>query len=160
MDVADLASSSHREMASLLCHELIGEGMSRKVFSSLLLPDCVIKVEERSRFFQNVVEWETWQRVLNTEHSRWFAKCKWISPNGQILIMERTRPAAPYEVPDKLPVYLADFKPSNFGMSMVPRYKVNPKKQNWFVCHDYGTNLLFERGMSKLTRKIDWGQDN
>lgn len=158
MDVGDLLASSHRELACLLCDELIGQGMSRKVFSSLLLPDCVIKVEERGGFFQNVIEWETWNRVVNTNHSKWFAQCKWISRNGQVLVMERTRPAAPNEIPDKLPVYLADFKPSNFGISMVPRFGIN-KNKGKFVCHDYGTNLLFERGMSNTTRKVHWNKD-
>lgn len=147
--------SSYREAFNLLCDELIGRGMSRNVFSSALLPDCVIKVEAGGGRFQNVVEWETWQRVKWTPAGRWFAECKWISPNGMILVMERTRPAAPAERPERLPAFLTDTKTTNFGMvpSTTRAGKPGPE---WFVCHDYGTNLLFENGMTKRTRKVEW----
>lgn len=151
----EITPGTHRESFLLLCDERIGGGMSREVYSSKLLPDCVVKIEQPGGFFQNIVEWETWQRVKYTEHSRWFAECKWISPNGSVLIMERTRPAAPSERPDSLPVFLTDFKATNFGMvSSVGKNGSTGK--DWFVCHDYGTNMLFERGMVKRMRKVDW----
>lgn len=140
----------HVEAFDLLCDERIGRGMSREVFSSKLLPDCVIKIEQGAGQFQNVVEWETWQRVRDTPASRWFAACKWISPNGHILIMERTRPPAPSEFPDKVPVFLTDLKRTNYGMAK------SDGEREWFVCHDYGTHLMFEHGMSKRLRKADW----
>lgn len=148
-------SATHRQAFDLLCDELIGRGMSRMVFSSKVVPDCVVKVEDGAGQFQNVVEWETWQRVKDTPHSRWFAACRWISPNGSILIMERTRPAGMNEFPDQVPVYLCDFKRTNFGMSQMPDPKTG-KPAHTFVCHDYGTNLLFERGMSNRLRKAEW----
>lgn len=138
-------STVHRDAFNLLCDERIGYGMSRSVWSSKLLPDCVIKVEDSANKFQNVVEWETWQRVVNTPASRWFAQCKWISPNGSVLVMERTRPPAPDEFLDKMPLFLCDFKRTNFGMS-----------GKFLVCHDYGTNLLFEHGMTKRMKKAEW----
>lgn len=140
----------HVEAFNLLCADQIGYGMSRQVFSSRLLPDCVVKIEQGTGHFQNVIEWETWQRVRDTPASRWFAACRWISPNGQILIMERTRPAAPAEFPDKLPVFLTDLKRTNYGMA-----KTNGDKE-WFVCHDYGTHMLFEHGMTKRLKKAEW----
>lgn len=130
--------------------------MSRVVYDSLVLPNCVIKIEEESGFFQNIIEWETWNRVNYTEHSRWFAQCKWISSNGSVLIMERTRPASPTELPDRLPVFLSDFKQANFGM-VQSQTREGGKGQDWFVCHDYGTNRLFEKGMSRRMQKVDWG---
>lgn len=149
------SSATWRQAFDLLCAERIGYGMSRSVFNSKLLPDCVIKVEEDAGRFQNVVEWETWQRVKDTDASRWFAECKWISPNGTILVMERTRPAAPSEFPEKMPVFLCDFKRTNYGMaSSVGRF--GKPGQDWFVCHDYGTHLMFENGMSKRMRKAEW----
>lgn len=141
---------THVEAFDLLCDERIGYGMSRQVFTSKLLPGCVIKVEQDAGRFQNVVEWETWQRVRDTPASRWFAECKWISPNGHILIMERTRPAAANEFPDKVPVFLSDLKRTNYGMA-----RSNGEKE-WFVCHDYGTHLLFEHGMTKRLKKAEW----
>lgn len=141
---------THVEAFDLLCDERIGYGMSRQVFTSKLLPGCVIKVEQDAGRFQNVMEWETWQRVRDTPASRWFAECKWISPNGRILIMERTRPAAASEFPDKVPVFLSDLKRTNFGMAR------SSGEKEWFVCHDYGTNLLFEHGMTKRLKRAEW----
>jgi hypothetical protein len=138
---------------NLLCDERIGYGMSRTVFSSKLLPDCVIKVEEEPGQFQNIVEWETWQRVKDTEFSRWFAACRWISANGSILIMERTRPPAPSEFPERMPAFLCDFKRTNYGM-----VRTNGAAE-YLVCHDYGTNLLFEYGMTKRTRRAEWWEE-
>ena len=137
--------NTFRQAFDLLCDQCIGHGMSRSVFSSKILPDHVIKVEDGAGQFQNVVEWETWQRVRDTPFSRWFAACKWISPNGTILIMERTRPPAPSEFPNMMPVFLCDFKRTNYGIS-----------ENWLVCHDYGTSLIFEHGMTKRMRKANW----
>lgn len=148
-------NSTWRQSFDLLCADLIGRGMSRNVFSSKLLPDCVVKVEEDAGRFQNIVEWETWQRVKDTPHARWFAACRWISPNGTILIMERTRTPAPQEYPDKMPVFLCDFKRTNYGMARsAPRNGKLGKE--WLVCHDYGTHLMFENGMTKRLKKADW----
>lgn len=148
------------EAYNLLCDRKLGEGMSRAVFSSRLLPDCVIKVETEG-FHQNVIEWETWQRVRDTEASRWFAACLWLSPNGRILIMERTRPAGPGELPDRMPVFLTDFKRQNFGMVRAEHNARNRRApgRDWLVCHDYGTHRLFEVGMSKRVRAADWWDD-
>lgn len=143
-------SATWRQAFDLLCDQQLGLGMSRTVFSSKLMPDCVIKIEDTAGRFQNIVEWETWERVKDTEFSRWFAECRWISGNGTILIMERTRPAAPSEFPQRMPAFLCDFKRANYGMAKSKGAK------EWFVCHDYGTNLLFEHGMTKRLRKADW----
>jgi hypothetical protein len=137
--------SIHREAFNLLCDEVIYHGMSREVWSSALFPDCVVKVEDRAAFFQNVIEWETWQRVKDTWLARWFAPCRWISPNGSILVMERTRPAADRDYPAKMPVFLNDFKRRNYGMV----------GKN-LVCHDYGISSLMDWGMSKRMVKANW----
>lgn len=128
-----------------MCDERIGYGMSRSTYSSKILPDCVVKVEEGAGKFQNIIEWETWQRVKGTKFSRWFAECKWISPCGGVLIMERTRVPSAKDWPDKMPAFLCDFKRQNFGMS-----------GKWLVCHDYGVNLLFENGMTTRMRRVKW----
>ncbi|SOY56850.1 hypothetical protein [Cupriavidus taiwanensis] len=133
----------HRDAFNLLCGDRIGYGMSRSVFSSRLLPDCVVKVEEDAGRFQNIVEWETWQRVQGTDVEKWFAPCRWISPNGSVLVMARTTPAIAY--PEKMPVFLCDFKRTNYGLY-----------DGRLVCHDYGTSLIFEHGMTKRMRKADW----
>jgi len=146
--------SIHREVFDLICDDRIGYGMSRTVWTSKLLPDCVVKVEEDAGKFQNVIEWETWQRVKDTAYSRWFAACRWISPNGSVLIMERTRPPAPKEFVTHLPAFLCDFKRTNYGM-LSPGPKRTGRK-DFLVCHDYGTHLMFENGMTKRMRKAEW----
>ncbi|WP_342049880.1 MULTISPECIES: hypothetical protein [unclassified Cupriavidus] len=144
-----------RDAFHMLCDQVIGRGISRVVYSSKVLPDCVVKVEDGAGSFQNVIEWETWQRVSDTPFSRWFAACRWISPSGSVLVMERTRPATPSEFPEKMPVFLTDFKRTNYGVSMMADPKTGQPAET-FVCHDYGTSLLFEHGMSKRLRKAEW----
>jgi hypothetical protein len=146
----------HQEAFHTLCGDLIARGMSREVYSCRIDPDCVVKCEETSSWFQNVAEWQVWQRVKDTEHSRWFAACRWISPSGAVLIMERTRPASPLEYPDKVPLFLTDLKRSNFGMA----HATVGGKRDWFVCHDYGSHLMHENGMTKRLKKADWWDEN
>jgi hypothetical protein len=150
-----------KECFDILCHRLIGEGSSRRVFSSKVMPECVIKIEEDCGKFQNVMEWETWQRVRGTPYSHWFAECKWISPNGLVLVMQRTEPAMEKEYPVKMPAFLSDFKRPNYGI--ITNYtlaKLNKPKIRTFVCHDYGTNLLMEHGMtSKKMTTADWSEE-
>lgn len=148
-------SSIYLEAFNLLCNERIGYGMSRHVFDSLLLPDCVIKVERDAGRFQNVMEWEAWQKLKWTKHSAWFAACHWISPNGRVLVMEKTQRPGPDAFPERLPVYLTDTKRTNYGLSMATDPKTG-KPATRFVCHDYGTCLLMESGMTSRTRKVDW----
>lgn len=137
------SAAMHRELFWMLCQERLGGGVSRVCWSSALLPDCVIKVEENSQCFQNIIEWETWSRVRGTPFEKWFAPCRWISSNGSVLIMAKTSKPAKY--PDKVPAFMTDLKTDNWGI-----YKGK------FVCHDYGYHLLMERGMTKRMRKADW----
>lgn len=135
----------HKEAFRVLCDDEIGRGISRVTYSSKLLPDYVIKVEENSKWFQNVMEWEVWDRVRFTPYARWFAPCVEISPCGGVLIMKRTEPAQKSKYPDKMPAFFTDFKRENYGL-------LNGK----IVCHDYGCNLLMENGMTKRMRKVEW----
>lgn len=135
--------SAHKDTFWMLCEEQIGQGIGRTVYSSRILKDCVVKVESNSGSFQNIIEWETWNRVKETPFAKWFAPCEWISPNGIVLVMKRTTPIAKY--PEKMPVFLTDFKKTNYGL-------YNKK----VVCHDYGTNLLFEYGMNNKLKRADW----
>ena len=132
---------------NLLCGRLIGSGMTRKVFHCNIRDDVVIKVEaeEVRSHFQNLQEWLVWNRICGTAFEKWFAPVIEISPNGRVLVMAKTEPLGILELPKKMPVFLTDFKPENFG-----RYKGN------VVCHDYGSHLLMERGMSKAMQTVNW----
>ena len=137
------AESVNRDVFSLLCAKNIGVGVSREVWSSDVFPDCVVKIEDTKGMFQNVVEWEIWQRVVGTPFERWFAPCRWISSHGLVLVQKRTTP--PTKFPDRMPAFLCDFKRTNYGLY-----------EGRVVCHDYGTALIFEHGMTKRMRKANW----
>lgn len=138
------------ELFKTICNKQIGSGMSRKVYDSKVMPDHVIKIEEEGRHFQNNLEWTVWQRIEwgDTQISKWFAPCDWISPCGTILIQKKTTPAIKY--PKQVPVFLCDFKKSNYGMY-----------NNKFVCHDYGLDYILEKGLStKRMKKVrEWYAD-
>lgn len=59
--------------------------------------------------------------------------------------MERTRQPRPQDYPAKVPAFLSDLKRTNYGMA-----------GKFLVCHDYGTNLLFEHGMTTRLKKAEW----
>lgn len=139
------------EAFNLMCGELIGTGISRKVFDCRLKPGYVVKVEEGSHSFENVAEWLTWQEVVFTKASKWFARCEWISPNGRILIMERTRPALRAERPRRVPTWASDLKLSNWGVAVF--------QDQHFVCHDYGSmsSNVIKHGFATTKLKVaDW----
>ena len=135
----------HKEVFRLMCEEQIGSGMSRTVWVSPLLPGRVVKTEEDSRRFQNVFEWETWNQVKDTKWAKWFAPCVSISPCGAVLVMERTTLPTLKQFPDRMPVFLTDFKRGNYGML-----------KGRLVCHDYGTNVLMQTGLNDRVKKVGW----
>lgn len=123
--------------------EKVGRGIGREVYVCPLDRTLVIKIEDRARSFQNQMEWETWQFVHGTSYEKWFAPCVHISPTGMVLVMQRTQ--RPAKFPDKMPAFLSDFKRDNYGT-----YKGH------VVCHDYGTNLLMQNGLSQRMKKVKW----
>lgn len=133
------------EFFRMFCGEKLGSGQGREVWSFGLDDRYVIKFEGRDHSFQNVKEWDLWCDAveMGSDIADWLAPCDRISPNGRILIQERTKPATKY--PDKLPVFFADTKRQNFGV--IGRR---------FVCHDYGTHLMCNSGLSKRLRKVKW----
>lgn len=126
----------------------IGSGMSRIVYRCNIRDDLVIKVEHEAGQFQNIIEWETWCAVSDTEFVRWFAPCEAISACGTILLQKRTKPAADRDYLEKMPSFLCDFKKTNYG--------IYDRK---LVCHDYGTNLLIYKGMTKRLHKANWYEE-
>lgn len=132
---------------SVLCGDLISEGSSRTVFTCPLLPEYVVKVEPEPWGFQNMNEWIVWSRVRDTPAARPFARCLSISPNGRILLQEKTRPAALSDYPELMPVFFTDLKRSNWGLNAA----------GLFVCHDYGVNQIVEYGTTtKRVKKAFW----
>lgn len=113
-----LTDFSYREMARLMQGRLIGEGCYRKVYLNLLDPKTVIKVEEGSRSFCNVKEWEIWQQLEEHVSHKFLAKCHAISPCGSVMIQERLSPIALHDMPKRIPSFLkSDLKTENWGWS-------------------------------------------
>jgi len=131
---------------NLLCGKLIGEGIHRKVFECRIASQYVVKVEQELdwRCFANVNEMRFW-----TDHqyyrpvARWLAPCFQLSPDGRILLQHRATPVADKsELPKRLPSFLTDIKPENFGWI---------DKQ--LVCVDYA---LVNEAPSTRLRKAEW----
>lgn len=89
-----MADSIFKDTFDLLCGEVLGKGIHRKVYSCKLLPDMVVKVEANDyRYFANVMEMKFW---CDNEHyekvSKWLAPCTFLSPEGRILLQKRADP--------------------------------------------------------------------
>lgn len=143
---SDFPADIKTEFIDTFCGKLIGHGYSRQVYEYKLDSSLVIKIEtciNVSKYFQNVIEYDTWINIKDTDLSKWFAPCVYISYNGNVLIQKKTNPVKKY--PDMIPIFLTDTKKQNYGM-----YKGK------FVCHDYGTNNLIKYGFTKRMKKADW----
>lgn len=136
------------DLVTSLCGKKIGFGQFRDVFEYNLDDRFVIKIEARNTNC-NIVEDMIWDEVKGL-HSQlswvkdWFAPVEWISPNGRILVMRKTRVRPIRFNPKKVPAFLWDVKPDNFGW-----YKGK------YVCHDYG-QFYNMTAYPKLFKKIDW----
>lgn len=132
---------------NLLCGDLLGEGIHRKVFSCKIDPSLVVKVEtdEDYRSFANAYEHRNW---TDNEHyiavANWLAPVVSISACGFVMLQKRITPVRLSELPEKLPSFLTDIKPDNFGLY-----------EGRLVACDYST--LITRVNTSL-RKAEWSQ--
>lgn len=139
-----------RDALTLLAGKKLGSGVSRDVFECAFDPTLVVKSEDNARSrFQNQREWAVWQAVEQSKViSRWFAPCVAISYAGIWMLQKRTEPVTLKELRKALP--------------RVPLVFTDLKAQNWgrldgrIVCHDYGTALTTEHGLSHRTKKAEW----
>ena len=81
-DLLGLSPRYYEDLIMLLCHQKLGNGISRNVFVYRLDPTLVIK-HEYGAGFQNALEWEIWSAVRDDKKlSKWFAPCVSISGMG------------------------------------------------------------------------------
>lgn len=136
------------EFFNALCGKVLGKGMTRVVYElPITNNEWCVKVEEGyDRHFQNNAEWMVWNAAQYVPWAKpWFAPCQWISPNGRVLVMRQTEPLQRKQLPEKVPYFFTDLKLENFGM-------LNGR----IVCHDYGVNMILERGLGKRMIKANW----
>lgn len=133
----DLARMIKDDLATLVCGDYLGGGLSRQVYEFALHPKWVIKFEVGDQF-QNIMEWQVWQDVAGTRWNKWFAPCVTISPCGTILVMGRTTPVKKLQA--RMPSFFEDIKLINFGTI-----------DDQLVCHDYGYNKLLKGGFKHAT---------
>jgi hypothetical protein len=134
---------------NMLCGEKLGSGIHRDVFACKLRPELVVKVErfEDYRTFSNVREWlfwDDWQHVQAV--AKWLAPIEYISPDARVILQRRADPIRQSDIKDvkKLPGFLTDIKPRNFGIL-----------DGKLVCVDYGY-VISSKPNTRL-KSIDWG---
>lgn len=126
--------SVNSDLITMFLGEKISSGSYRSVYAFNPNPDkYVVKIEPLATD-SNANEFLTWSNVCGFINEwawvkDWFAPVLWMSPNGKILIMERTAEQHKKDKPrpDKVPAFLCDVKAENFGWI-----------GDRFVCHDYG----------------------
>lgn len=130
----------------LVVGELLGEGLYRRTYACTLDPSLVVKVEKSDGCFHNVREWDVWQTIQYApKWRRWLAPCVRISPKGEYLLMKRTEPVMRGLLPEKVPSFLTDLKPGNFG-----------RLDGKIVCHDYATPII---DLSLRLKRAKWYAD-
>lgn len=125
----------------------IGSGVYRSVYDYNMNPKLVVKIEPNSTEC-NISEFLLWDEISGLKNDLawvkdWFAPIHYCSPNGKILIMEKTF-KKDKEKPSQVPYFLSDVKDDNFGWI-----------GNKFVCHDYGFIYKFINYSKKFVN-VKW----
>lgn len=133
------------DMVLSLCGKNLGDGCIRSAYVYNLDDKYVIKLESGNSG-HNLVEYLLWQEIKELQGDlewvkTWFAPIKWISPNGKLLVMERTFEKPDKERPTTVPAFFTDLKRNNWGWI-----------GNKFVCHDYAFICKFINYSSKMQK--------
>lgn len=134
-----------RDVANMVLGDLHGYGTTRAIYTHATDPTLMVKVETDAGSYNNIMEWEAWKSVKDTEFAKWFAPCVQISGAGLVLTMKKCTVATARELPRKVPAFFTDLKAENWGWY-----------EDRFVCLDYGLHLLHELGMTKRMRTANW----
>lgn len=136
------------DLILMMCGHKVGAGAYRTVYEFNMNPEkMVIKLEPNSTDC-NISEFLLWDEVQGLCGNLawvkdWFAPIRWCSPNGKVIVMDRTKPMSKKKRPDKIPEFFTDIKNDNFG---------------WigdnFVCHDYGFIHKFIKYEKKFQKAI------
>lgn len=107
-----------RDFFYLFAGKLLGSGIGRNVYE--FAPDpkrWVIKVENATKSFQNIHEWEFWTcNEYAKDIAKWLAPCEMISPCGIVLLQRRADPITEKRMPKMIPTWATDDKCENWGL--------------------------------------------
>ncbi len=118
------------EFEHLFLGKKLGLGHRREVYELKIDNTKVVKYDyDGGR--ANFSEWNTWENVQNwtgdlKKYKEWLCPCRWISPDGTFMIVDKVEPLPKSRIPKKVPSFLTDHKPDNFGLL-----------NNKVVCIDY-----------------------
>lgn len=122
------------DMFNMICGEKIGAGIHRTVYHCKVRPELVVKVDHDTNYrdFANVREMKFWDdNQYYKPVADWLAPCEFLSPDGRVMLQMRCDPIPQnYQLPEKLPAFLTDIKPQNFGL-------LNGR----LVCFDYALHI-------------------
>lgn len=140
------SNSFNETLNDLVVGRELGRGTYRTVYSSAIDKSVVFKYQRERCTFDNVYEWLVWQEYKDCpDIAKWLAPCIAISASGDMLLQTRTTPAT--ILPDKMPAFLCDFKPRNYGT-------IGRGKHKRVVCHDYG--YLLKDSLRKGMKTVKW----
>lgn len=146
MNFSEYQMTTYREGFNVLLGDKIGSGQFRDVFECRFRSDMVVKVERDNgayRTFHNVLEATFWNDCMETEKIKpWLAPVYHLSPDGYLLVQARCEPVRKEDLPKKLPAFLTDLKPSNFGIF-----------DGRLVCVDYALTI---KDIDTKPRKVKW----
>jgi len=108
---------TEREIDDLIDREPFGHGVGRAAFAVPSDPSVIVKKQKGRYPGANIIEWELWHALKETELRNLFGECFAISETGKYLIMERledlTNPG--WDKMIQVPFWFADRKCSAFG---------------------------------------------
>lgn len=133
----------------LICGKELGRGVSRTVFEFAPDKTLVVKIEHNQARNQNASEYTFWEAVsYRPELARWFAGVHLASDMNAMILQTRTQPVTLAELKAKcplVPAFMSDLKVGNWG-------RIGRR----YVCHDYGTALIPERGFTTRMQRAKW----
>lgn len=138
--------TQYEDLKEMMLGEALGIGVHRKVGVYNLDKSLVIKCAIECPNI-NILEYEMWLMVKDTNLARWFAPCVEISPCGLFLLQKRVETRPKSEYPKLVPSFFGDMKYANFGWL-----------DGKFVCVDYASFMytsISHKWNGKL-KKADW----
>ncbi len=114
----DFLREVQEEFNGFMLGDYLGGGEHRAVYALGSGDANVLKVERPSdhKEFCNMVEWQVWSHLCDSEAGKWLAPCCDISRQGTFLVQRRCEPLAPDKIPARIPWFCTDVHEGNWGL--------------------------------------------